>query len=353
MKKKYTMLILLLSLAMGCTQKKVVKLNQVADGKYDSEFPAAPVSKAINRAVQSVFLVNSLHFYRGYDFDFDEKITIDDVKSGRFPGREDTPIIYERPSAGSATLIYNRNGKMAFLTCAHTVNADDTLITYYKIGENKTEYISTMLILVKQQINLVSVPGKEDVEILAVDKKKDIAVIGKQVSPDKAKGYFVFPYPVGNAKELDWGTLVYVIGYPYGKKMVSQALVSSPNYDWDHSFLIDATLYRGVSGAVVMALRDGPPHFELVGIARALSAETLYYLTPEDSYKKKALPVRREYEGKLYVEPHLKVAYGLTFTVSSEAIRDFFERNKDVFEDKGYFFDSEYFRSGNSHKPGF
>jgi len=232
---------------------------------------------------------------------------------------------------------------MAFLTCAHTVNAQDTLITYYKDGEKETKFISTVLILVKQQINLVSIPGQAKVEILALDEKKDIAVIAKKVDPKKAKAFDVFPYPLGKAAELDWATLVYVIGYPYGKKMVSQALVSSPNYDWDHSFLIDATLYRGVSGAVVMALRDGAAHLELVGIARALSAETLYFLAPENEYKKKRLPVRREYNGKIYVEPYLKVAYGLTFTVSAEAIRDFFIGNRQKFEDRGYYFNSSYY----------
>ncbi len=322
----------------ACSQKQTLLVHNQADGKYDSEFPSTPVTEAVRKAAQSVILLNSLFFYQGYEFDYEDKITRADIRSNKFPGQSERPIIYEQPSAGTATLIYNKNGKMAFLTCSHTVNAKDTLLTFYKIGEKDSEYISAMFILVKKQINLVTIPGNEPVEILAADDKKDIALIGKKVDPKKARGFFVFPYPLGYAGELDWASIVYVIGYPYGKKMVGQALVSSPNYDWDHSFLIDATLYRGVSGAVVMALRDGAPNFELVGIARALSAETLYYIGPEDIYKKKGVPVRREYSGKLYIEPHLKVAYGLTFTVSAESIRDFFARNRTKLKAKGYDF---------------
>ena len=320
----------------GCAQKQTLVVRNQADGKYDSEFPSMPVSDAIRKAEQSVILLNSLFFYQGYEFEYEDKVTVADIRTNKFPGQSEQPLIYEQPSAGTATLIYNKEGRMAFLTCAHTVNAKDTLINFYKINDKTSEFISSMFILVKKQINLVSIPGNEPVEMLALDTKKDIALIGKKISPKKARGYFVFPYKLGYASELDWATLVYVIGYPYGKKMVTQALVSSPNYSWDHSFLIDATLYRGVSGAVVMALRDGAPNFELVGIARALSAETLYFIGPEEIYKKRGVPVRREYSGKLYIEPHLKVAYGLTFTVSAEAIREFFARNREKLKAKGY-----------------
>jgi len=322
----------------ACAEKQTLVVQNQADGKYDSEFPTTPVTEAIRKAERSVILLNSLFFYQGYEFEFEDRVTIADIRTNKFPGQSEQPLIYEQPSAGTATLIYNKGGRMAFLTCSHTVNAKDTLINFYKINDKESQFISSIFILLKKQINLVSIPGSEPVEILALDTKKDIALIGKKVNPKKVRGYFVFPYKLGYAGELDWATLVYVIGYPYGKKMVTQALVSSPNYGWDHSFLIDATLYRGVSGAVVMALRDGAPNFELVGIARALSAETLYYLGPEDIYKKKGIPVRREYSGKLFIEPHLKVAYGLTFTVSAEAIRDFFASNREKLKTEGYDF---------------
>ncbi|HID39425.1 MAG TPA: serine protease [Calditrichaeota bacterium] len=327
----------------ACSQKQTLVVHGQADGEYDSEFPSTPITEAVRKAAQSVILLNSLFFYQGYEFDFKDRVTTADIRSNKFPGRTGQPIIYEQPSAGTATLIYNQDGKMAFLTCSHTVNAKDTLLNFYKIGEKNSEFLSAIFILVKKQINLVTIPGNDPVEILAADDKKDIALIGKKVSQKQAKAYSVFPYKLGYAGELDWAKLVYVIGYPYGKKMVTQALVSSPNYDWDHSFLIDATLYRGVSGAVVMAIRDGAPNFELVGIARALSAETLYYIGPEDIYKKRRVPVRQEYSGKLYIEPHLKVAYGLTFTVSAEAIREFFSKNRANLEAKGYYFPGRYF----------
>ena len=68
------------------------------------------------------------------------------------------------------------------------------------------------------------------------------------------------------------------MGFPMNYKMVSNAIVSSPNYDGKGGFLIDAVVNKGFSGGVVLAIKDGIPNFELVGIIRAVPEENEYLL---------------------------------------------------------------------------
>ena len=69
-------------------------------------------------------------------------------------------------------------------------------------------------------------------------------------------------------------------GYPSGHKMVTKAIVSSPNKDRKGSFLLDAVLTPGFSGGIALAVRDGVPNFELVGLVQLVSGRTTYALGP-------------------------------------------------------------------------
>jgi hypothetical protein len=148
-------------------------------------------------------------------------------------------------------------------------------------------------------------------------------------------------FPVGKAKQLNWGTFVYLIGYPRAKKMISTAIVSSPNYDREYSFLIDASLQRGMSGGIVLALRDGAPNFEIVGMTNAVSAETRYFLQPERKFESSEWDVNRPYTGEIYATAHKSIFYGITYAISLEKIQRFIKENKEILRSKGYF--SEYF----------
>ncbi|MCK7529466.1 MAG: hypothetical protein MZV64_73895 [Ignavibacteriales bacterium] len=48
--------------------------------------------------------------------------------------------------------------------------------------------------------------------------------------------------------------------------MVTKAIVSNPSRDESGSFLVDAVVNNGMSGGLVLAIKDGVPNFEMVGM---------------------------------------------------------------------------------------
>ena len=76
----------------------------------------------------------------------------------------------------------------------------------------------------------------------------------------------------------------------------------------------------------------------MVGMAKSVSAEYSYILVPEkekeadDSYYDPYLP----YQDDTYVKVRKDINYGITYSISIETIRHFFEKNEDIFSRKGY-----------------
>ncbi len=311
------------------------------DGRYDSEFPVSPTSKYLKQITQTVRLITSLTFYKTYAFSMEQAITRADIQQPSFSVKK-TAIqnaISQKPATGTSTLISAEGNKLLFLTCAHIISEPDTLIQYFlDLSGHPSPFIQSISIKIKRNINIPSTPPKTRIQVIHLDKKKDLALIGVILERIPEVPIVPFTYPWGHASELDWGTFVYSIGYPNGKKMVSTAIVSSPNRNKMHDFLLDATLHRGISGGIILALRDGPPHFELVGIANALSAKEEYILRPDPGASLTELARNHPYKGDIYVDRQLTVIYGITFAISVENIRRFIEESQNKLFQNGFRF---------------
>jgi S1-C subfamily serine protease len=146
----------------------------------------------------------------------------------------------------------------------------------------------------------------------------------------------VFNFGMGNSDELTWGTFVYIIGYPRGEKMVTSAIVSQPTREKKSTFVIDAVFNRGFSGGIVLALRDGVPNFEFVGMAKSVPAETKYYLAPDKSYKLLESSLEEVYTGKSRIETHENIYYGITYAVTINKIAEFIDKNSVLLEQQGF-----------------
>jgi hypothetical protein len=312
----------------------------VPDGKYDSEFPGAPVSGDLQVIMQSVKMINVMSFYESFDFSEADRVKKNNLTRPEIEKKMQRRAIYEKPSSGTALVIFAENRRIMLLTCAHIIDSPDTIISYYRTADNnKSEYIQNVSILIHKIMTVINSPGGGEVEILAIDKKDDLALIGKYLNELlKPTDIKCFSYKWGHAEELEWGSFVYLIGFPYGRKMLSTAVVSNPNRDSKHSFTIDATLHRGISGGIILALRDGAPNFELIGIANALSAQTQYYLRPETDYQASNLEMQQPYSGKTYIDAQISVVYGITYAISIETVIAFIEREYPNFSKKGYGF---------------
>lgn len=311
----------------------------LADGKYDSEFPSRSSSEPLEKLSDPVRMITSIAYYEGFTFLSEEKVTLADIRTGRFRSKVDTTITFHNSTSGTATVIYSRSKKVAILTSAHVVDHPDTLLTYYDPGHNKTvQYLESFSIKEIQRNVLVGISEGNDFEILAFDPDLDLAVLGKQLLKMPDPEIPVFNFPLGSARELKWGTFVYTIGYPKGLKMITRGIVSSPDRDKKHSFLIDALFNRGFSGGIVVAIRDGVPNFELVGMVNTVSASFKHVLVPEASKEVTEFIPKIPYKGDVYVEEQQEIDYGITYGISIDIIRQFLNSYEDRFEYLGYNF---------------
>jgi len=118
--------------------------------------------------------------------------------------------------------------------------------------------------------------------------------------------------------------------------MVTKGIVSSPNKDGKGSFLIDAVFNRGFSGGIVLAIRDGVPNFEIVGLVRSVPAEYEYVLKPVPMNQSIEYNPLIPYTGDIYIDQRASLKYGITRVIAIEAIVEYLEDNEDFLAEKGY-----------------
>jgi len=324
----------------GCTKKIYdVVYPTLSDGKYDTEFPYKNCSRQLEEISRSVKKLNCIVYYNSYIFSEEDQITKSDLNSRTIRNKAIKNVVFNKSGSGTATIIYHDADRIALLTCAHIIDTPDTIMSYFRGAERGgEEIIQSVSIKVRQQNFIVDIPiyGGE-VEIIKIDRKKDIAVVGRK---GLVLGGFVpvFSYPAGKSSELEWGSFVYLIGYPVGFKMITRGIVSNPNMDASGRFLIDALFNRGFSGGVVLAIKDGVPNFELVGIAKSVSVKHVYVLRPSEDVGEYSYDPNVPYRGDTYVQLKSDINYGITHAISIETIWTFFDENKKFFIEKGYDF---------------
>jgi hypothetical protein len=240
---------------------------------------------------------------------------------------------------GTATVIYFDQQKIGLLASAHVLNYPDTIWgTYEGLTSGKEEVIQTYSVKTRQLNYVRDLPLQKNLEILAMDEKLDIAILGQEVDPDRPKPVFVFDYPIGNSDELEWGSFVYIMGYPSGYQMITRGIVSTPGGKHKKNFLIDALFNKGISGGIVLAIRDGVPNFEMVGMAKSVAAKYENVLVPEEESHIRKYNPNTPYEGNVFVTLQKEINYGITYSVSSNSVKDFIKENQMKLAEKGYIF---------------
>ncbi|MHB2156183.1 S1 family peptidase [Calditrichota bacterium GD2] len=340
------------SLIFACSgQKQTLQLNKPLapepDGKYDSEFPIQPTAPHLNRFARSIKLISTMTFYKAYQFRFEDYITESDLKKPDIQKLSTTEYIYQRPASGTATLLSQNDRELIFLTCNHIVNHPDTIITYYSKKENsreKSPFVHSMSVKIKETMNIVGIQHASQPVLLAFEEKTDLAIIGVKLSRIPPAPLPVLNVPFGKAAQLEWGTFIYFLSYPLGKLMLSHSLVSQPNRDSAHNFLFNSSLTRGISGGIVLALRDGVPNFEIVGIVSALGAQTQYFLKPDLNRVSWMFDTYQPYTGDIYIDQQVGNNSGVIFAVSAENIVNFLKKNKTRIEEQGFEFPAKFIR---------
>jgi hypothetical protein len=325
-------------LSAGCSREIYRDVYPtLSDGHYDSEFPYRGCSQQLEEISESVNMLSCIAYYRTYFFLLEERITGANITPELLRSKERASVYVNRTASGTiTTLSYQARGILA-LTCAHIVDFEDTVFNFH-IGPDRrpTAYFKSIAIKEKQSNYTAVFPEGGDLELLAMDRQADIAVLGKRLAVDPPIPPPVFNYSFGKAKELEWGSFVYLFGYPSGYKMVTKGIVSNPNKDRRGMFMVDAMFSRGFSGGIVLAIRDGIPNFEFVGMIKLVSAHSSFVLTPEKNGGELVFDPTMPYTGEVFVERKTEVESGITQAVPVESIQDFLRSRESLLLSKGY-----------------
>jgi hypothetical protein len=337
-----TLFILISSSCQKATYKTVYPT--LSDGRYDSEFPYRNCSSELYDISKSVKKLYCLVEYDRYDYDENDALKIKNLSNNSFKKLAYNKGFFSESVHGTATIIYNVSGFVAVLTCAHIIDYPDTIISYFVDEHNQKTEIIQSVSLKKKQLNFIrDLPGDGTLNLIVADNTLDVAFLGNKFE-NVSENIRTFSYATGKAEKLEWGSFVYIMGYPAGYQMVTRGIVSNPNTGKKGEFLLDALFNTGISGGIVLAVKDGVPNFELVGIAKTVSAKYKNVLKPEkDSYEEIFNP-NVPYTGNLYVKLEKDINYGVTFAASIEAISDIYFDNKSEFNRQGFFLDS-FFKS--------
>lgn len=328
------LLLLIIIASVSCAKRIYeVAYPTLNDGRYDSEFPYKNCSAELETLSATVTKVICTTAYQKYYFPPERKVQMP-IANNKILELATKIVDLRNTVSGTATIIYSQDRRVALLTCAHVISKPDTIVAYHHREDKASpRYVQSIAVKRDQQILGYGLPEDGVLEILLVDDENDIALLRKEFRAIPEKPLPVLSYPLGKARELQWGSFVYLIGFPLGYKVITKGIVSQPDRDRKGSFLIDALFNRGLSGGILLAVRDGVPNFELVGITASAAAETETVLVPaKDRDYDDALP----YEGEIFVENRKTISYGITKAISAEAILGLLQGNREKLVKQGY-----------------
>jgi hypothetical protein len=325
---------------LSCSTGNYKSLSvEPGSNNYDSAFPYRDGSRQLEEISETIYRINTIAFYRVHIFADHSNLKLSDINDEVINKLTVKNSFMNKTSSGTGTVIYSSNGTVGLLTCAHVVNFQDTLVSSFSDGKGiSSDEVQSISFKTKQVIYVAGFPAGSEVKEILSDNSLDVAVLGNNFGPDYDKYFHQFNYPFGKASELNWGNFIYFFGFPLNYKMLSTAIVSSPDYDKSDSFFIDGVINNGCSGGIVLATRNGIPNFELVGIIDWVPDESENILQPaqlEDPFKYNPLV---PYKGDYYVKEEKFLMYGIAKVISIESVIDFLKKNKKYFLDNGFYF---------------
>ncbi len=326
----------------SCTKKIYdVVYPTLNDGRYDSEFPYRNASEQLEGISKSVKMLNYIAYYKAYQFNEEQNIIQSDINNREIKNSSINEIYFNETVSGTATIIFYDGVKVGLLTCAHIGDYPDTVITYYDSPiEEKRQIIQQIAIKVRQHYFVNEIPGDTEFEVVATDKIRDLALLSKRVPSDPFQSIRPFRYPLGESSNLELGSFVYIIGYPMGHKMITRGIVSNTRDNKSDSFLIDALFNRGFSGGIILAIKDGVPNFELVGMAKSVSAKKRFILAPAPLNGKLDYDSNFPFTGDVHVKNIESINYGITYTISTNEIVSFLLENEQLLIQNGFNLDN-------------
>lgn len=270
----------LVSILAGCTT------FHSANNRKKQENPGllyhAPMrdpSRDLEAILKSVKKIYSVSSYTTWQFRREQNVSGYGIMSERFKKLAMGVISTSETASGTATVIRWVNKKLTLLTCAHIVHSPDTLISYFEpVDGDPARYIQSISIKEKQEnwIRDFSVCGSFPVVLM--NNESDIAILEKSCE-SLTDTIPVLQCQPADARLVDYGHLVYIIGYPHGNLMITNGLASPLPKRPDGEFTVDALLNKGYSGGIVLAVSQDE-QFLFAGMVERVISENLSFLKP-------------------------------------------------------------------------
>lgn len=326
---------LLLTAAVGlssCAAPRAVLVERGPQAHYQTAYPVHDVSRDLARIFLAVRQVMFTAEYRTYVFAEGSGVTEADVTAGRYRERADSSYTETLSKAGTATILARSADLLTLVTVEHVTRFPERRIQYWEDaphGSTPTAPREVASVSVRTSLHGTLVPstGPAPLEVTARDEPNDLALLRVSLGSlsDTAR-FQVLDVPGGDARQLSWGSFLYVVGYPKSTRMVTRGIVSSPDRDGRGGFITDGLWNEGMSGGLVLAVRGDNGDMELVGIARSAVGEREFRLRPDTLALGAESEVQR-YDGPLFVQPSLRILYGITLPVPVNVVKEFLHRN--------------------------
>lgn len=324
--------LILFLFSIGCSGVREAGLGAGDDGYYKNHLQSKAVREDINRGFRSVVRIQNNVIYRTYQFYADEMPLRSELEGQDLSEMAAESYLDDQSTAGTAIVLSEYRGKFAMLTASHAVFYPDTIWHYRSDNEDDmNRYVEA--VSVRESVNyiLLNERGVIKLDLVANDTSRDLAIMTNSESEESLMRPLSLPF--GRSDELDWGDIVYAMGYPKGAKMVTMGTASRSDHPI-RSILIDASFNRGFSGGALFAVRNDGSGLEFVGIVTSALGESETYLTPERRQGEEYDP-DVPYTGEVYVRTAPRINYGITNAVDMEIIQEFLRENRDRLNEAG------------------
>ena len=294
---------------------------------YTTSFPTRDVSDELQDIRKSIIRISATGIYVTYLIE-DKLLTLNDLQAINIEDIATRKITSNESTAGTAISIFNSEQRIGLLTNAHVVNYPDTVVRYIdKKGVKPDTFIRSVKIK-KNQTNLIyDLPNVGSFEIVGFDRMSDLALLRVNKNRFPKLDAPALPVTIGDPADLQWGSFVYIIGYPKGFPMITRGIISDPNRNEYGDFLTDALFNPGISGGIILATRNDFRSFEWVGMTNTASADLQKRLVPdptrENEYEDFEL-----YTDSIFVETQTKLTYGITQAIPIKRITAFLHQNE-------------------------
>jgi len=323
---------------VGCAPRQVI-VERAPQAHYQTSFPLHDTSRELERAFASLHRIAYTGEYHTHIFPLEAGITEADLADPAILDRAVESFFETESKRGTGVVLARSGNRVALVTNDHVVRFPRLRIHHFdeEPGTPRaSRRVASVSLRTREWGGLFDHPALGSFEVLARDSIDDIAVAELRLPDlDTSDRFPPIGIPPGDPRRLNWGSFVYVLGYPSGFPLVTRAIVSDPDHDGRGGFLTDGLWNEGISGGAILAIRGETGQLEWVGMTRAGAGAWEVRLQPQGDEEIED-EVGILYRGPIYAERILRIQYGITHPVSMTAMRDFLDRHREMLRRRGY-----------------